>query len=242
MSFDAHFHIIDPAHPLIPNEGYVPQPFTVADYLRQAAPYDITGGAVVSGSFQGFDQGYLVDALRQLGPGWVGVTQLDPAASDEYIVELDRAGVRAVRFTLARGGALDVDLAMRVHDVAGWHTELYVDAAQLPELTPQLSKLPRVSVDHLGLSHPGLPHLLDAVDRGIRVKATGFGRLKLDIADALRRVDAVNPHALLFGTDLPGTRAPRAFTMADLNLITDTLGDTALQRLSENARSWYRQE
>lgn len=241
MSFDAHFHIIDPTHPLIPNEGFVPEPFTVTDYLLKVASYDITGGAVVSGSFQGFDQGYLVDALRQLGPGWVGVTQLDPAATDEDIVALDRAGVRAVRFTLARGGILDVDLARRVHDIVGWHTELYVDAARLPELAPQLSRLPLVSVDHLGLTGAGLPHLLDAVDRGIRVKATGFGRLQLDIADALRRIDAVNPHALLFGTDLPGTRAPRAFSAADLDLITDTLGATALRRLSANARSWYRQ-
>ncbi|KAA1243553.1 amidohydrolase family protein [Mycobacterium simiae] len=238
--FDAHFHIIDPAHPLIPNEGFVPEPFTVTDYRQRVAAYDITGGAVVSGSFQGFDQGYLIAALRRLGPGWVGVTQLDPSSSDEDIISLDRAGVRAVRFTLARGGILDVNLALRAHDLAGWHTELYVDSANLPELARQLALLPRVSIDHLGLTSSGLPQLLDAVDRGIRVKATGFGRLKLDVADTVRRIDAVNPQALLFGTDLPGTRAPRAFTAADLDLISDALGDTALQRLSANARIWYR--
>ncbi|MHA7657328.1 amidohydrolase family protein [Mycobacterium sp. ML2] len=238
--FDAHFHVIDPAHPLIPNEGFVPTPFTVSDYLQRVAPYGIAGGAVVSGSFQGFDQGYLTSALSQLGPGWVGVTHLDPATPDDDIVSLDLAGVRAVRFTLARGGALDVDLALRVHDMCGWHTELYVDSAQLPELAPRLARLPRVSIDHLGLSAAGLPHLLDAVDRGLRVKATGFGRLQLDVADALRRIDAVNPQALLFGTDLPGTRAPRVFAREDLDLIATTLGDTALQRLSANARTWYR--
>ena len=37
------------------------------------------GGAVVSGSFQGFDQSYLLDALDQLGPSFVGVTQLPRA-------------------------------------------------------------------------------------------------------------------------------------------------------------------
>lgn len=237
--FDAHFHVIDPTHPLIPNEGFVPEPFTVTDYLYRVADYGITGGAVVSGSFQGFDQGYLISALQQLGPGWVGVTQLDPDTSDADIVRLDRAGVRAVRFTLARGGTLDVDLALRVHDLCGWHTELYVDSARLPELAPHLARLPRVSIDHLGLTATGLPHLLAAVDRGARVKATGFGRLRLDIPDALRRIDAIDPGALLFGTDLPGTRAPRAFAPTDLNLIADTLGDTAPQRLSANARCWY---
>jgi predicted TIM-barrel fold metal-dependent hydrolase len=79
MLFDAHFHLIDPAYPVIPNDGFVPEPFTVSDYRHRVAPYRITGGAVVSGSFQGFDQEYLIAALRQLGSGWVGVTQLGRA-------------------------------------------------------------------------------------------------------------------------------------------------------------------
>ncbi|ADG98897.1 amidohydrolase 2 [Segniliparus rotundus DSM 44985] len=238
--FDAHFHVIDPDHPLIPNQGFLPEPFTVQDYRKHADAHGITGGAVVSGSFQGFDQGYLLSALRQLGPGWAGVTQLDPAVSDEEILRLDKAGVRAVRFTLARGGEFDIDLAKRAHDVAGWHTELYVDGAQLPGLLPLLKQLPLVSVDHLGLSEEGLPHVLEAADRGVRVKATGFGRVRLDVAAALRRIDAVNPQALLFGTDLPGTRAPRPFRASDLDQITQVLGDDALDRLADNGRAWYR--
>lgn len=238
--FDAHFHIIDPTHPLIPNNGYLPGPFTTRDYLQHAARYGITGGAIVSGSFQGFDQGYLLEALGCLGPGWVGVTQLDPAASDEEIIALDAAGVRAVRFTLARGGGLDVAVARRVHDLVGWHAELYVDAAHLPSLSRSLAELPAFSVDHLGLSEPGLPALLEAVARGARVKATGFGRLDMDITEVLRQIDAIDPQALLFGTDLPGTRAPRAFSPTDLTRITDALGSGALERLSENGRRWYR--
>jgi predicted TIM-barrel fold metal-dependent hydrolase len=31
--FDAHLHIIDPRFPLVPNKGYLPPAFTVADYL-----------------------------------------------------------------------------------------------------------------------------------------------------------------------------------------------------------------
>jgi hypothetical protein len=71
-AFDAHLHIIDPSHPLIENNGYLPDPFTVTDYRArlQSLPdvgVEIAGGAVVSGSFQGFDQGYLIGALRELG-------------------------------------------------------------------------------------------------------------------------------------------------------------------------------
>jgi predicted TIM-barrel fold metal-dependent hydrolase len=50
--FDAHLHISAPGFPLIPNQGYTPDFFTVDDYLARARPLGITGGAVVSGSFQ----------------------------------------------------------------------------------------------------------------------------------------------------------------------------------------------
>lgn len=33
--FDTHLHIIDPAHPLQENNGYMPEPFTVADYQER---------------------------------------------------------------------------------------------------------------------------------------------------------------------------------------------------------------
>ena len=70
--FDAHLHIIDPRFPLVPNKDYLPDPFTVEDYLRRTEALNVAGGAVVSGSFQAFDQSYLLDALDRLGPSFVG--------------------------------------------------------------------------------------------------------------------------------------------------------------------------
>ncbi len=103
--FDAHFHVIDPRFPLVPNRGYLPERYTVRDYLERLQEYDLRGGAVVSGSFQAFDQDYLVDALARLGPSYVGVSQLPATVSDDEILELHQAGVRAVRFNLKRGGS-----------------------------------------------------------------------------------------------------------------------------------------
>lgn len=57
--FDAHLHIIDLCFPLIPNRGYLPESFSVEDYVEKASALNVVGGAVVSGSFQGFDQDYL---------------------------------------------------------------------------------------------------------------------------------------------------------------------------------------
>ncbi|HRH76294.1 MAG TPA: hypothetical protein PK129_03020 [Cellvibrionaceae bacterium] len=61
--FDSHFHIIDKQFPLIPNQGFVPEEFTCADYRSAMGEYNLMGGALVSGSFQGFDQDYLIAAL-----------------------------------------------------------------------------------------------------------------------------------------------------------------------------------
>ncbi|MDN3354375.1 amidohydrolase family protein [Actinomadura sp. DC4] len=242
--FDAHLHIIDPGFPLTENNGYLPPAFTAEDYLRRTDPLGITGGAVVSGSFQGFDQDYLVEALRRLGTGFVGVTQLPVTVTDEEITRLDAHGVRAVRFNVRRGGSETLDhleaLARHVHEVAGWHTELYIDAADLPDLMPVLRALPAVSVDHLGLTESGLPHLLSFVERGGRVKATGFGRVDLEVTKAVQAVVAADPRALMFGTDLPSTRARRPFDDDDLRLLTDTIGPEHVRAvLHDNAAAFY---
>jgi len=106
--FDSHFHIIDRRFPLTPNNGYLPDDLTCSDYRVQMSAYDLRGGAIVSGSFQAFDQSYLLDALHTLGPLFVGVTQLPATVTDREILDLDGAGVRAVRFNLKRGGSEDV--------------------------------------------------------------------------------------------------------------------------------------
>lgn len=242
--FDAHLHIIAPGFPLIPNQGYTPDYFTIDDYLARARPLGITGGAVVSGSFQGFDQTYLLDALARLGPGFVGVTQLPADTPDDVILDLDSKGVRAVRFNLQRGGSEDVSqlerMALRVHELCGWHVELYVANRHLAGLLDLLARLPKVSIDHLGLTAEGFDDLLWLVERGIKVKATGFGRCDFDVAEALRRIDAVNPEALMFGTDLPCTRAPRVFRAEDINLLVARIDGYEGRALRDNAMTFFR--
>jgi predicted TIM-barrel fold metal-dependent hydrolase len=242
--FDAHLHIVDPRFPLVDSDGFTPEPFTVADYRARTAHLDVAGGAVVAGSFQGFDQGWLRAALDALGPAFAGVAQLPAGVSDAEVLSLHEAGVRAVRFNLYRGGRAGLDglepLARRVWDLAGWHAELYLDARDLPELEPRLARLPRIAIDHLGMSEQGRDALLRLVERGARVKATGFGRVELDVLAALRAIHAVDPTALMAGTDLPSTRTRRGFADADLELVEATLGaGAAAAVLHDNARALY---
>jgi predicted TIM-barrel fold metal-dependent hydrolase len=243
--FDCHFHIIDKNFPVVPNQGFMPDTFTSEDYLARVKAIDLCGGAVVSGSFQAFDQSYLFHALKVLGPTFVGVTQVPQSVSDQELRDLDSAGVRAVRFNVKRGGSEDIrhleNFARRVHTLVGWHIELYVDSTELVDLIETLVSLPAVSIDHLGLSKAGFPTLLKLAEKGVRVKATGFGRVDFDVGPALTDLYAANPKALMFGTDLPSTRAPRPYLDSDYTLVVETLGEEkAANVFYKNAVEFYR--
>jgi predicted TIM-barrel fold metal-dependent hydrolase len=243
--FDSHCHIIDHRFPIVANQGYTPPEFKLDDYLAKAKPLGVAGGAIVSGSFQVFDQTYLMDALPKLGAGWVGVTQIPPDLPDKEIQKLADIGVRALRFNLFRGNIESVDdiaaLARRAHAVAGWHAEIYADAAALKPHVAALSKLPQISVDHLGMTEAGLPVLLELVGAGCKVKATGFGRVHLDVSKALEAIARKNPNALVFGTDMPSTRAKRPFEPADIDLVEGVLGpDLARRAFWDNPLDFYR--
>ncbi|MBM7647846.1 putative TIM-barrel fold metal-dependent hydrolase [Bacillus ectoiniformans] len=243
--FDAHFHIIDYNFPVTVNQEYVPPDYKVEDYQHETADLHVAGGAIVSGSFQGFDQEYLLHALQQMGPAFCGVTQLPFTATDEEILHLNKNGIKALRFNIIRGGSEDLSkldyFAKRVYNLVGWHSELYMDAQDLPEIAPIIKDLPAVSIDHLGLSETGLPHLLKLVDKGVRVKATGFGRVQLNVASALKSIYDVNPNALMFGTDLPSTRARRRFNEEDIHLIYSLFDEQSAEKIMySNAVNWYR--
>ena len=232
--FDSHCHIIDHRFPIVANQGYSPPNFPLDEYLAETRPLGVVAGAVVSGSFQANDQTYLMDILPKLGAGWVGVTQIPNDCPDPEITKLDALGVRAVRFNLFRGRIDSVDdiaaLATRVHAVAGWHAEIYADAAALRPHVDRLSKLPQLCIDHLGMTEAGVPVLLDMVAAGCKVKATGFGRVKLDVPATLEAIAKKSPDALVFGTDIPSTRAARPFQPSDIDLVEKVLGPELAQK------------
>ena len=243
--FDAHCHIIDHRFPVIENQGYLPPHFPLDDYLSQTRPLGIVSGAIVSGSFHGFDQSYLLATLKRLGPQWVGVTQVPSTISDQEILALTRVGLKALRFNLFRGRIDGVDdivsLAKRAHAVGGWHAEIYADAFALAPHVGELSKLPQIVIDHLGMTQKGMPVILELVKAGAKINATGFGRVDIDVPTAIEKITALDSKALVFGTDIPSTRAKRAFAPHDIDLIKNVLGpQLSTQVLWSNARELYR--
>ena len=96
-----------------------------------------------------------------------------------------------------------------------------------------------MSIDHLGLSKAGLPILLKLAEQGVRIKTTGFGRVDFDIA--LRNLHSANPAALMFGSDLPSTRASRPFLQSDITRLIDSVGEAQADAvLHANAARFYR--
>lgn len=243
--FDSHFHIINPDYPLTPNNGYLPDPFTVADYRMSTKTIDIRGGAIVSGSFQAFEQEYLIHALKDLGKDYVGVANIPLDMPQDELKRLDDAGVVAVRFNVNRGGSETIEnvgrLSNELFDKFGWHTELYINSRELSDLKHLLLSIPSFSIDHLGLSKDGLDNLYYWAEKGIKVKATGFGRLDFEPIKVIRELYKINPHGIMFGSDLPSTRSKTPFSMKDLELLTDNFSEVELDKiLFSNAYNFYK--
>lgn len=242
--FDSHFHIIDPNFPLVENNGYLPDPFTVDDYAKAFSKYTISSGAVVSGSFQAFDQTYLLNSLNRLGENFYGVANIAADTPKALLDQLNESNVVAVRFNVKRGGSESLDkieyLSNYLYDHYNWHTELYIENKDLPALRPLLEKIPKFSIDHLGLTKEGLPELFYWVERGVKVKATGFGRMELNAIDIMTQIHAINPASLMFGSDLPSTRATFPFSENDIDLIVNSFDELDLVSIFyQNAQRWY---
>lgn len=243
--FDALFHIIDYRYTVVENQGYKPPQFLPTDYLNIMSNFELLGGAIVAGSFQNYDTLFLQPAMSMLGPHYIGVINYNPSYSDTEILNLDKAGVRAIRFNIRRGSPDILDYieyaSKRVFDIAKWHSEIYIDSKNISNIKDKLLKIPCLVIDHLGLSKEGFRDILDLVEKGAYVKASGFGRLDFDPIWAIKQINQINPHACCFGSDLPSTRAQRPFSLKDIDLLNDNFDE--LERANifyKNALTLYR--
>lgn len=249
--FDAHFHIIDPNYPLDKNNGFLPDPYTAQQYLSELKKLNIedTGGVVVSGSFQGYHQEYFKAAFDALGPNFVGITQVRSNISDQELAQLNRVGIRGIRFNIFRGlnaSLTEIEqLSKRVYDLFGWSTEFYIDLSQSSEeLLKLIISLPKTSVDHLGM-RKSPDRLKKLLANGVPVRVTGFGRIEYQRDELKAFLPALwkeNPDGLMFGTDLPSTRASYRFADRDIKLVEDAFGNdrTITNKIFyQNGMKWY---
>ena len=91
--FDSHFHIIDYKYPIVENNGYKPPNFSVREYQERVNAFEVVGGAIISGSFQAFDQNYLKDSLSELGMDYFGVANIPFNIKNDELEELNQNNV-----------------------------------------------------------------------------------------------------------------------------------------------------
>jgi len=223
---DAHCHVFGPANrfPFAPERKYTPcdaskeQLFALRDHLGFAR------NVIVQATCHGSDNAALLDALDTAGGRARGVVSLSGGESDAELTEMNRHGVRGVRFNFVRRlvGERDpadyLPLIGRVRPL-GWHVVVYFEAADLTRLTPFLRDLPvPVVIDHMGrpdvargVDHPDFRAFLRLMDDNAHIwcKVTCPERLSQtgppydDVVPLARAVVEAFPDRVLWGTDWP---------------------------------------
>lgn len=226
-SVDTHAHVFHRGLALAATRRHSPDhDATPADYLALLDAHGLGHGVLVQPSFLGSDNSHLVEALRAAPARLRGVAVVAPGVPAEHLLALAEAGAVGIRLNLIGLPVPDLrlpgwrTLLARVNAL-GWHVEVHLPAARLPDILPALLAAQcRVVVDHfgrpdpaLGVADPGFQYLLRQADSGrvwVKLSApyrnwpasacTTSGRIA-----ARQLLDAYTAARLMWGSDWPHT-------------------------------------
>jgi 2-pyrone-4,6-dicarboxylate lactonase len=223
---DAHCHVFGPAakFPFAPERKYTPYDapkeklFALRDFLG------FRRNVIVQATCHGTDNAATVDALRAADGLARGIAVMKPSIADAELVEMDRAGMRGVRFNFlprlvdATDPEIHLSLARRVAKL-GWHVVVYFEAPSLAKMIPFLTALPTIVVlDHMslpdaqkGVDHPDFQAYIRMLDDNphVWVKVTGPERISRqgppynDFVPLAKKLVECFPDRVLWGTDWP---------------------------------------
>ncbi|MCE7731617.1 amidohydrolase family protein [Vibrio campbellii] len=155
---DAHCHVFGPAakFPYSPARKYTPcdaskeQLFALRDHLG------FSRNVIVQASCHSTDNRALVDALETAGELARGIAFVDETITEHELKEMDRAGVRGVRFNFVKR-LVDTVPTEKLKAIAdkirplGWHVVVYFESQDIDDVTPFLESLNMtVVIDHMG--------------------------------------------------------------------------------------------
>jgi 2-pyrone-4,6-dicarboxylate lactonase len=155
---DAHCHVFGPGElfPYAPERKYTPCDAPAAKLFELRDWLGFERNVIVQATCHGADNRALVDAMERSRGRARGVATARAEVSDAELQALHAAGVRGLRFNFVKRLADSVPrdtltrLAARIAPL-GWHTVIYFEAAELPELYDFVTSLPTiVVVDHMG--------------------------------------------------------------------------------------------
>lgn len=224
---DAHCHVFGPGaeFPYAPERKYTPCDASKEHLWALRDFLGLERNVIVQATCHGSDNRALVDALRTSQGRARGVASVAAGVTDSELRELDAAGVRGVRFNFVKR-LVDTtpreileEIARRVAPL-GWHTVIYFEAAELPQLYDLFASLPTtVVVDHMGRPDVTKPVAGPEFELFVRLmrehpniwaKTTGAERLSKtgppryeDVVPFARRLVEAFPDRVLWGTDWP---------------------------------------
>lgn len=225
-SVDAHCHVFGPqaVFPFAPERKYTPVDapketlFALRDHLGFAR------NVIVQATCHGKDNSAMLDAMAASDGRARGVAIVGADVTDAELDRLHAAGVRGVRFNflkrLVDATPRDTYRAIAERITArGWHTVVYFEAPDLPDLRPFLTSLPgTLVIDHMGrpevaagIDAPGFRDFLGFIDVNpdVWVKVSCPERLTVagppyaDVVPFARTLVERFPSRVLWGTDWP---------------------------------------
>lgn len=249
---DAHIHV----WPETPGSNTRPARYTPKDHIAIARPAGVTRTVLIQPGGFGFDNGYMLDAVRA-HPGVfsaVAVVDADSPALDTTVAGLRAQGVRGFRITSRRDRPwAEWDGMRRLWRIAG-ERRMAMCPLINPDAFPMVATLcehhPNVTVviDHLG--RIGASGVIDDADvralcglaryPKVHVKVSAFYALGkktapyLDLVPLIRQVfETFGPRRLMFGSDAPYQTQPPHDYAAAVRLVRDHLRFT-----SRDDRDW----
>ena len=226
---DCHIHIFDPDRFPYPNPTATPPPkATVQDYLQLRSKLGTARTVVVTPSNYATDNRCTLDAIAQLGKVARGIAVIDDTFTDAQLSDLDKGGIRGIRFNLTRPGGAGAELirplAGRIAKL-GWHVQIHMTADGIIENLPNLTDLPTdLVIDHMGripgatgTAHPAYPAICKLIDaKHTWVKLSGVYHESVTGPPTYADRSAVGkafasyaPERMLWGSDWPHPTASR---------------------------------
>jgi predicted TIM-barrel fold metal-dependent hydrolase len=156
-SCDCHHHIYDAvAFPPVSPQSRMQVDASITEYKLLQRRLGLTRDIVVTPAPYVTDNRVTVDAIKRLGANARGVAVLHPDVTDTQLKQLDDAGIRGIRFSIADTTIANtrVDmiepLAKRIAPL-GWHVQINMGADQIARLENLWNRLPaQIVFDHMG--------------------------------------------------------------------------------------------
>jgi predicted TIM-barrel fold metal-dependent hydrolase len=268
-SCDVHAHVSGPfdKFPLVAGAPYRTPLSPFDEYIAMLDRVGTTNGVLIQPSACGYDNRGMIDALGRAPERLKGVAVVAPNVSDNELAELNRLGVRGIRFSEVghpRGapppgflGFTELEkLAPRIREI-GWHAQVWTASHIIAENAGMLRSLRiPIVIDHMGLfdvrrgvTDPIFETLVSLLKEGsFWLKVTAFRNSQAlpDMEDVRPFHEALvkgAPNRLVWGSDWPfigmGGRIPNVGQLLDL--LRQWTGDEVAFRkiMVENPRQLY---